>query len=274
MTTDHPAVLITGASSGIGEYLAYEFARNGYRISLCARRTDKLRKVADRCLSLAATSTPVIVSTDVTEPRSIEYAVKKTLEVYGRLDCVVANAGFGVAGRFQKINIEDFQRQFKTNIDGVLNTVYASLEALKKSKGSLVIMGSVNSYVSQPMKAPYCMSKFAVRALAESLFTELKPDGVVVTLICPGMVESEIRHIDNQGVFRNEDVSTPPPWITMPTEVAARKMVCGILRRKREVIITRHARLGIALARFAPGFLLWLMSRFNLQGYKSSIRPV
>lgn len=268
------AVFITGASSGIGEFLAYEFARRGYRLSLCARRADRLREVANRCLKLSAHSQPLICTGDVTSREDLDHAVAKTLQTFGSIQIVIANAGFGVAGRFEKLTLEDFQRQFRTNVDGVINTVHASLEALKASKGSLVLMGSVNSYVSQPKKAPYCMSKFAVRALAESLYAELKPYEVAVTLICPGMVTSEIRQVDNQGQRHPEALATPPAWLTMATDKAARKMTRAILRRKREVIITGHGALGIWLSRLVPGILLKLLARFNLQGYENKLRPL
>jgi short-subunit dehydrogenase len=235
------SVLITGASSGIGEFLAYEFASHGYHLALCARRIDRLHQVAERCRALNPLIQILVLETDVTKPESLNRSVAECLSKFGSLDIVIANAGFGVAGAFEKLKLEDFQRQFQTNVDGVLNTIYSSLSAIKKSQGSLVLIGSINSYVSQPKKAPYCMSKFAIRALAESLYVELKPQGVAVTLVCPGMVESEIRLVDNNQKLHIENSAKPPSWMVMPTKKAAQQIFHAISKRERGFYPKRYS---------------------------------
>ena len=104
---------------------------------------------------------------------------------------VVANAGFGVAGSLLKLTNEDYQRQLETNVYGVMNTLRAAHPELQKSQGRAAIVGSVNSFVSLPGNSAYAMSKFAVRALAQSLWAEWRSDGISTTLICPGFVASK-----------------------------------------------------------------------------------
>jgi short-subunit dehydrogenase len=98
----------------------------------------------------------------------------------------------------------------------------------------------------------YGMSKFAVRAWAESMRAELHADGITVTLISPGFVSSEIRKVDNQGVLHAAAADPIPDWLRMPADVAARRMVRGILRGKRELIITGHGKLAVF---FAPSLI-------------------
>jgi short-subunit dehydrogenase len=111
-------------------------------------------------------------------------------------------------------------------------------------------MGSVAGYVSMPGASPYAMSKFAVRALAQSLRHELRASGVSVTLISPGFVDSEIRQIDNKGVYREGSREPVPRIIRMPTVPAARKMARAIARRRREVVITPFGKFVVFLAHY------------------------
>jgi short-subunit dehydrogenase len=183
--------------------------------------------------------------------------VSRTRATLGRLDVVIANAGFGVVGPVERLTLDDYRRQFETNVYGVLRTIHATLEDLKASRGRLVIVGSVAGYVATPGSSPYSMSKFAVRALAEALGHELAPAGVSVTLVSPGYVDSEIRRVDNTGRFQGEAPEPVPAWLLVPTATAARQIVRAIARRRREIVITGHGKLAVFVQRHAP----WLVAR-------------
>lgn len=270
--TKNKVVFITGASSGIGEALSYEYAKRGYDLFLCARRKEKLDAVTKQCLSLHSSVKVIPFIGDVTHKPDVDKIAFEIQQTFGRLDIVIANAGFGVAGLFEKLNIDDYRRQFETNIFGVLNTIYATLPLLKESRGRLAIMGSVNSYVSFPITSPYCMSKFAIRALADAIYWELKPHGISVTLICPGVVESEIRKTDNQGTYRAEAKDPAPAWLMMKTDAAARQMASAIDRRKKEKIITFHGKILVYIQRYMPFLLGWLLKTQLYQQLKK--RPI
>jgi NAD(P)-dependent dehydrogenase (short-subunit alcohol dehydrogenase family) len=253
--------LVTGASSGIGAALAEEFARRGADVVATARRRERLEAVAVgvRDLGRRAVAEPG----DVTRDGDLERVVERGLGELGRLDWVVANAGFGVAGSFDRLALDDFRRQIETNVFGVLRTVYATREALIASRGGLGIIGSVSGYLFMPGGAPYAMSKAAVHALAHSLRLELAPRGVGVTLVVPGFVDSEIRRVDNRGRLRT-DVSDPvPEWLRMSTPDAARKIVRAVVGRRRERVLTAHGRVAVFLARHAPWLLSALIGRFG-----------
>jgi short-subunit dehydrogenase len=252
-------VLITGASSGIGAALAREFSRCGWQVALVARRIEKLEVLGAELRSAGGRAT--VHRGDVTEEGSLR-EVMAELESQGITpDVVIANAGFGVVGRAQKLSIEDYRRQFETNVFGVIRTLHETLAGLSRSRGRFVIMGSVAGHLSGTGASAYNMSKFAVRALAESLHGDLRSAGVSCTLISPGFVDSDIRRVDNRGGL-HADIDDPiPPWLRMRTDKAARVMVRGILRGSREVIVTFHARLIIFFARHFPRFTRWALLR-------------
>lgn len=245
-------VLITGASAGIGAYVAREYARRGAKLILTARRVDRLQQLSEECERLSSSCESIAIKADVSLDGDLEKAVATGVEKFGKIDCVIANAGFAVIGEVESLTVADYERQFNTNVYGVLRTFYASIGQLKKHRGRFAIVGSVNSYVTLPSVSPYCMSKFAVRALAEALHFELQEDGVSTTLICPGFVESEIRQVDNSGKFHPESKDLIPEWIRMPTDTAAKKIVKAVEGRKREFVFTGHGKLFVALRQQAP----------------------
>jgi short-subunit dehydrogenase len=249
--------LITGASSGIGAALGFEFARRGWQVALIARRLEKLEAVARDIREQGGRVT--VHCADVTVDGSIALVVAELARQGMTPSIVVANAGFGVVGAAQKLSIDAYRRQFETNVFGVLRTLHETLEPLKVTKGRFVIMGSVAGHLASAGSSPYSMSKFAVRALAESLHGDLAGLGVGCTLISPGFVDSDIRRVDNRGGLHPEARDPIPSWLRMETRKAARIMVRGILRGRREVFVTMHARLLVFLARHLPRFTRWAL---------------
>lgn len=244
------SVFITGASSGIGEALARAFALEGARLALAARRLERLESVRQELMPAAAEV--LAVPCDVTSRPSLDAAVAQTAEAFGGIDVAVANAGFGVTGFFQDLSTADFRRQFETNVFGLLDTVYAVLPHVRASKGRLALISSVSGRVGSPGSSPYVASKFAVTGLAESIYYDLRADGVSVTCIEPGFVESKIRMTDNAGRF-HEDWNDPvPPWLVVPRDRAARAIVSAIYKRKPEAVITGHGKLAVWSARHFP----------------------
>ncbi len=257
------SVLITGASSGIGEELAVQLAQSGGKLTLAARRTDRLENLAQRIAwqGTDGTSHPTVVECDVTRDGDLERAVAESVRSFGKLDIAFANAGFGIVAPLKKLTLEDYRRQFETNVFGVLRTIYAALPELEKTKGTLVIIGSVSGWVATPGASSYSMSKFALRALANAITPELRPTGIKVTLISPGFVASEIRQIDNQGIHHEHAKDPIPPRIVVPTPKAVREILRAVAKGKREQIVTGHGKLFVAIERFAPWLLRAATSR-------------
>lgn len=249
-----PVVFITGASSGIGEALATEYASRGYNLALLARRMERLKAFEEEMRPKGVEI--LSIDGDVTKEVDLKRAVQLIRDRFHRLDITIANAGFGVVGRFESLTNDDYRRQFETNIYGVFNTVREALPLLKESRGRLAVIGSVNGYVTLPGNTPYCMSKFAVRALCKALYFELASSGVSVTHIAPGFVESEIRRVDNKGRLHTDEKQPLPHWLVMPRATAAKKIANAVHARKRERIVTGHGHIAVYLERFVP----WLFS--------------
>ena len=258
-------ILITGASSGIGEELAEQLAQQGALLTLAARRADVLAHLADR-IAPAGGSRPLALECDVTREGDVEQAVAETVRLRGRLDIVFANAGFGVAGLLTRLSLADYRRQFETNVFGVLRTVYAALPELTTARGQLVITGSIAGWVATPGTSAYTMSKFALRALANSITPELAQLGVALTLISAGFVESNIRRVDNRGTLHADAPEPLPGWLVMSRRGAVRQILRAVARRRREAIITGHGHMLVALERFAPWILRAIGRRMAARG--------
>jgi short-subunit dehydrogenase len=252
------SVLITGASSGIGEALAYQLAHSGAKLTLAARRQEELDRVAQHAATLSLIK-PITALCDVVRDADLERAVAAAITAHGQLDAVFANAGFGVVGNFHKLTLEDYRRQFETNVFGVLRTLYASLPALEKSRGNFAIVGSVSGWVATPGSSPYAMSKFALRALADSITPDLRAAGVKLTLLSPGFIVSNIRRVDNRGTLHTGAPDPVPAWLQMSTSKCAHQMLQAVARGQRERIITTHGKLLVALGRFSP----WILRAFS-----------
>jgi short-subunit dehydrogenase len=246
--------LVTGASSGIGAELAWQLSRAGANITLAARRRELLDALAQRIVA-GGNPRPLVIECDVTRDGDLERAVTQTVREFGKLDAIFANAGFGVIGSLKKLSVEDYRRQFETNVFGVLRTIYAALPEIEKTRGNIVIIGSVAGWTATPGTSPYSMSKFALRALANSIMPELRPLGVKVTLISPGFVDSNIRRVANDGNFHAAAKDSVPSWLVMSTEKAVRQILRAVARGKPEAIITNHGKIAVAIERFAP----WLI---------------
>jgi short-subunit dehydrogenase len=255
---NRPVVLITGASSGIGKALAIEYARCGADLILAARRENKLKALSEK---LTKEGGRVVFSAcDVTKEGDLEQIVLLGQSAFGKIDTVIANAGFGVKGPLEGITLSDYRRQFETNVFGVLRTIYATLDAIKKSRGRLAIIGSVLGHIGMPDASAYAMSKFALRGLCASIRSEFAPYGISVTHISPGLVASEFRQVDNTGKVNATQHETAPKMLLMKAERAAHEIARAIINRRPEAIITLHGKIAVFLDRYFPRLVSAIMA--------------
>jgi NAD(P)-dependent dehydrogenase (short-subunit alcohol dehydrogenase family) len=251
MKFDGKVIWITGATSGIGRACALEFAREGAKVSIAGRRLDRLNDIVAELKGQGhdALATPC----DVTDEASIERAIEATVQHFGRLDVVLANAGYGVAGKIEDLGVDDWRLQFETNVFGLIGTIKHSLPELRKTGGRMALVGSVGAFVYAPGTAAYSASKAAVRAIGETLSVELAGSGVSCTTIHPGFVESELMKIDKTGAYHEDWADSRPAKLLWKANDAARVMVQAIHQRKREFIFTGHGRIAVMMARHFPG---------------------
>jgi NAD(P)-dependent dehydrogenase (short-subunit alcohol dehydrogenase family) len=250
---DGQVVWITGASSGLGWAFALELARQGAHLALSARRVDRLEGLGREIEALGRKA--VAIPCDVTDEAAVREAAGKVVAHFGKLDVAVANAGFGVSGRIERLDAEAWRRQFDTNVVGLAMTARYSLPHLRASHGRLVLIGSVSALLPGPGTGTYAASKAAVRSIGETLSVECAGSGVSVTTIHPGFVASDIARVDNEGHFDASRVDKRPARWMWPAERAAKVMAGAIARREREYVFTGHGKIGAFAGQHFPGFV-------------------
>jgi short-subunit dehydrogenase len=185
------SVLVTGASSGIGAATARQFARAGARLTICARRLDRLNEVADQCRHAGAAAV-VVRRTDVTRPNDVRAFVAGALRDFDRIDVLVNNAGVGWRGRFQEMPEEALRNLVETNLVGLATAVQAALPPmLEANSGVIINVASVVGFRAAPYSAFYSATKHAVAGLSHALRGELSGTGVKVCAVYPGTTQTE-----------------------------------------------------------------------------------
>jgi short-subunit dehydrogenase len=215
---DVSRVVITGASSGIGQATAELFARRGATLVLAARNREALEDVAMRCR--AAGGEAIAVETDVTDIGSVRALAERASTELGGIDVWVSNVGLGAIGLFHDTPMEAHERVIRTNLVGHMNDAHAAVPIfLRQGRGTFINMISVGGFAAAPFAAAYSASKFGLRGFTESLRAELfqHPD-IHVCDVYPGFVDTPgIRHGAN---YVGRRVSAPPPVLD-PWRVAA-----------------------------------------------------
>jgi NADP-dependent 3-hydroxy acid dehydrogenase YdfG len=211
-----PVFLITGASSGIGAATARAAAEAGYRVALAARSADRLDDLAGE---LGGDGRALAIRCDVTEWDDQEAMVTSVRERFGRLDVVFANAGFGAKRGFRNESPEYWKSMVLTNVYGAALTIRATIEALKESRGHLLLTGSVAG--RKPLSGSlYSATKWAVTAMGEGARQELNGTGVRVTLIEPGMVDTPFFDNRPKAALAPQDIARAVMWaVAQPPHV-------------------------------------------------------
>ena len=240
------AVLVTGASSGIGWHLAMALARRGARLALASRRLQPLHDLKHRIESQGL-SPPHVIQCDVSVREQVEEARRRCEAALGHVEVLVNNAGRGAYGHLHEVSLEDHEAVVATNLMGVIYCTHAFLPGmLERGDGHLLFVSSVLGELPAPEHAVYGATKFAVTGLAESLYHELAGTGVDVTLIEPGLVRSEFARVSGTPLARFAQVPSKGP-----EEVAAR-IARALESRTWKAIPDRLARAGIDLRRHFP----------------------
>lgn len=256
---ENKVVWITGGGSGIGRALALAFADEGAAVAVSGRREERLHEVVQQLESRGVKG--LAVRCDVADEASVAEAVQKVVRTLGGLDVAIANAGFSVAGRIEKLSAADWRRQLDVNVIGAAMTARYSIPHLRERKGRLVLIGSMSSMMSAPGLGAYSASKYAVRAIGQTLAVELHGSDVSCTTIHPGFIESEIAQVDNQGRFDAGREDRRPKNLMWPADRAARVMVYAIAKRKREFTFTGHGKAGAFAGRHMPGLIHFGLTR-------------
>ncbi|MGH6885004.1 MAG: SDR family NAD(P)-dependent oxidoreductase [Geminicoccales bacterium] len=233
------AILITGASSGIGAALARAYARKGLLLALGGRDAGRLEAIAGDCRRAGATVLPGLV--DVTDRQGMAEWVA-TVEGLAPLDLVIANAGISGGGGGSEADAGQRRRMLAVNFEGTLNTVEPALAPmLKRRRGQIALMSSLGAFRGMPSAPAYCASKAAIRVYGEALRARLRGSGVTVSVVCPGFVRTPL-------TARNP---FPMPLIMEP-ERAAALIKIGLERKRPQIAFPWPGYLAVRLLAALP----------------------
>jgi short-subunit dehydrogenase len=231
MDLSQQVVLITGASSGIGAALAHTLARQfpGIRLSLAARRLEKLEAIADACRQLGADV--LVVPTDLMEIEQVEGLAHKTLEHFGQVNALVNNAGYGQMGPVELIPTHAVQRQFAVNVIAPIALTRILIPTFRAQGGGRIVnVSSLGGRLAFPFGGLYSASKFALEGLSDALRMELEPFNIQVSVIEPGPVQTGFFEVANSGV--EEAIANP---LETPYQAAFAKLEALEVRMKRQI---------------------------------------
>lgn len=184
-------VVITGASSGLGEASARLLSEQGAKVVLGARRLKRIERLASEIKDGGAES--IAVETDVTDQKQVNALVEAAIKQYGRVDVMLNNAGLMPHSPLERLKTDDWDRMIDVNIKGVLYGIAAALPHMQKQKsGHIINVSSVAGHLVTPGGAVYCATKHAVRAISEGLRQEVKPYNIRSTIVSPGAVATEL----------------------------------------------------------------------------------
>ena len=229
---ERKVVVITGASSGLGEATARHLSAQGATVVLGARRADRIQALANELNGSGAKS--LAVATDVTHSDQVQRLVDAAVETYGRIDVMLNNAGLMPHSPLERLKIEDWDQMIDVNIKGVLYGIAAALPYMKEQKsGHFINVSSVAGHKVRTGGVVYAATKHALRVISEGLRMEVKPYNIRTTVISPGALDTELVDRITEPDIR-ESVRKMAGEIALPADTFAR-MVAFVISQPEEV---------------------------------------
>jgi short-subunit dehydrogenase len=258
-------VVITGASSGIGRELAYQFAEQGARLSLAARDKERLTTVAKECQTRGGETIAIV--TDVREQAQCAQLIQRTVDHYDRIDVLVNNAGITMWANFEDVSDISFYEQImRVNYLGSVYCTYYALPFLKKTKGQIIGISSLAGKNGIPKRSGYAASKHAMVGFFDTLRIELEEHGISVTMVYPDFVATETHKrafgADGKPIgkspLREKEVMT--------AEKCAQLIIQAATARKRELMMTWRGKVGVWVKLIAPGLVDRIAKKAIMEG--------
>ncbi|MEO1654760.1 MAG: SDR family oxidoreductase [Bacteroidota bacterium] len=246
-------VIITGASSGIGKALAFEFGRQGAQVVITGRNSEKL-EATTQSLTQEGIQLQAIVA-DVSKEVDNQRMIQETVDRFGKIDVLINNAGISMRALFEDLDIEVIKKVMDINFYGTLFATKAALPHILAQKGSIVGVSSIAGYRGLPGRTGYSASKFAMHGFLESLRTELLKKDVHILLACPGFTQSNIRNaaLTKDGSHQGE---TPRDEAKMMSaEEVASRIYKAVLHRKRDLVLTRQGKITVLMNKILPAWM-------------------
>ena len=274
--------LITGGSRGLGLALAQRFGRAGLKLVLTARKQDELEQARQTLLSdgsVAHEDDILLVVSDITDYNQCAGLIDAAIRTFGRLDCLINNAGIIEVGPVEDQSLETYERTMQTNFFGALHTIYAALpHMLGRRQGTIVNVASIGGKVPVPHMLPYVAAKFALAGFSEGLHAELRHKGIRVTTVCPGLLRSGgENHAQFVGNVAEEkkwfDLGAKTPFIAADVHHAANRIYHATQAGRAEITITPQAWLAARAFGLAPETSQWIASLANEHILPAPVSP-
>lgn len=250
MNFENKVVVVTGASSGIGEALAHRFAALGAHVVAGARSIDKLQKVVESLPTLS-----LAVACDVSREEDCKKLIQRAVEAFGHIDVLVNNAGISMRALFDDVDLSVLHRLMDTNFWGAVYCTKYALPYIQKSRGSIVGISSVAGFHGLPGRTGYSASKYAMHGLLETIRVENLKKHVHVLIVAPGFTASNVRFSALTADGSQQGASPREEGKMMTADEAARRIVRAVAKRKRTLLMDFDGKATRILKFFAPGLL-------------------
>jgi dehydrogenase/reductase SDR family protein 7B len=246
-------VIVTGATSGIGEACALIFGREGAKVVITGRNGEKL----DRSSKMLREQGIEVLSilADAGSESDNKRMAEEVLRAYGRVDILINNAGISMRAMFEDLDLEVFRKVMDTNFWGTVYATKYCLPAILQTKGSIIGISSINGFRGTPARTAYTASKYAMNGFFESLRTEVMNKGVHVMVAAPGFTASNIRNNALTADGKVQGESPRDEGNMMTSEEVAREIFAATLSRKRDLILTLQGKMAVFLNKWIPGIM-------------------
>jgi len=259
---DNKTVWITGASSGIGEALAQQLSLRGAHLILSARNTGELERVRQ------STATPErhrVFPLDVSQPEQLAAKTAELLQQTDKIDVLINNAGISQRALANETDLEVDRRIMEVNYFGTIALSKAVLPAMiERGSGQIVAVSSLAGIFGTPLRSAYAASKHALHGFFDSLRTEVHGDNILITLICPGFVRTNVSLNALTGTGAPQGTMDNAQEAGMAADVFAQKMLRAIENQQEEAVIAGREKIAVMLKRLAPRLLSYVMRRIDV----------
>lgn len=246
-------VIITGASSGIGKALAFEFGKKGSKIVVTGRNEQNLEAVTND-LKMAGIEV-FSIRGDVSLEEDNRKMAEETLKKYGKIDILINNAGISMRALFEETDLKVIRQLMDINFYGTVYATKYCLPYIIAQKGSIVGISSIAGYRGLPARTAYSASKFAMNGFLEALRTELLRKEVHILTACPGFTASNIRNValNKEGSAQGESPRNEQKM--MSAEEVANHIYKAVHKRKKVLVLTRQGKITVFLNKWFPGWM-------------------
>lgn len=253
MKLKNKVVIITGATSGIGEGCARVFGKNGAKIWITGRSQIKLDNTLLQLQKEGIECAGIVC--DAADESQNKLMVQGALTRFGKIDILINNAGISMRALFEDLDLDVFRKVMDTNFMGSVYATKYCLPEILKNKGTIVAVSSINGFRGTPARTAYTASKYAMNGFFEALRTEVMNSGVHVLVVCPGFTASNIRNnaLTADGSIQKESPRDEEKMMT--AEEVALAIYKATLKKKRDLILTTQGKLASFLTKWMPGMM-------------------